>query len=142
MFEIYTTLAISAFLSATLLPLGSEVVLIVYASQYVSPWFGLWLTASIANTLGSLLNWYLGKALLHFQGRRWFPVGPSQLHRAERWFGRYGIWSLLLVWLPVVGDPLCVVAGVLRIPVWRFILLVFLGKAARYAFVLAGLSLI
>ena len=70
----------------------------------------------------------------------WFPLTPAQYETASRYFTRYGLWSLLFAWLPFVGDPLTVVAGVLRVPLARFIVLVAIGKAARYAAVMAGVS--
>jgi membrane protein YqaA with SNARE-associated domain len=103
---------------------------------------GLLLTAaSIGNVLGSLLNWYLGKYLQHFQQRRWFPVKPEQLDKASRWYLKYGKWSLLLSWVPIIGDPLTVIAGVLREPFLPFLLLVTIAKVSRYL-VLAGVTLL
>jgi membrane protein YqaA with SNARE-associated domain len=78
------------------------------------------------------LNWLLGRSLERFRGRRWFPVPNKALDRGQRWFGRFGAWSLLLSWLPVGGDALTLVAGVLRVPFWRFVVLVALGKVGRY----------
>ncbi len=96
----------------------------------------LWLVASTGNTLGAVVNWVLGRFCLHWQDRKWFPVKPDQLARAQAWFGRYGVWSLLMAWLPVVGDPLTFAAGMLRVNAWIFVILVATGKAARYAVVL------
>lgn len=105
------------------------------AKQGYAP-LGLWLAATCGNTLGSCLNWYLGKELLRFQHKRWFPVSPAQLAKAEFHFNRYGSWSLLLAWLPIVGDPLTLVAGTLRVRFGLFLLLVTLGKGVRYAVLL------
>lgn len=129
------TLFLVALASATLLPGGSEVWL---ARLWCSgePALLLWAVASAGNTLGSLVNVGLGRYARHFQGRRWFPVSRHGLERAERWYLRFGEWSLLASWAPVVGDPLTVLAGVLRLPWWRAILLIALAKAARYALVL------
>lgn len=96
----------------------------------------LWLAATLGNTLGSCVNWYLGYEILRFQNRRWFPVSNNSLQRAERHFKRYGYWSLLFAWLPVVGDPLTFVAGMLRMHFGTFLLLVLVGKGLRYAVVL------
>ncbi len=79
------------------------------------------------------MNWVLGRFLLRFQSRRWFPFRPDSLGRAQHWFGRYGVWTLLLSWLPVVGDPLTFVAGVMRVRFALFLLLVAAGKGGRYA---------
>ena len=131
---------IISFLSATLLPGGSEAIVIAQACLG-QPLFALWLVASISNTLGSWVNWALGRYLLHYEGRRWWPVKPEQRLKAERWFQRWGYWSLVFAWLPVVGDPLTLVAGVLRVHWLPFMLLVGLGKALRYAVVLGAAGL-
>jgi membrane protein YqaA with SNARE-associated domain len=89
--------------------------------------------ASAGNVLGAVINWFLGREVRRFAGRRWFPVTPAALQSASKWYHRYGRWSLLASWLPVVGDPLTVVAGVLREPFWSFLVLVTIGKTARYA---------
>lgn len=128
-----------AFLSATILPLGSEGVLLYYANDTTLSVFLLWLFASVGNTLGGLTNWFLGIYLVRFEDRKWFPIKPKSRQKAERFFNRYGVWSLLFTWLPVVGDGIALVAGVLRTPLWYFLPLVFVGKAARYALILWGL---
>jgi membrane protein YqaA with SNARE-associated domain len=89
-----------------------------------------------------LVNWWLGRACLHWRDRRWFPASAGQLARAERWFARWGKWSLLLAWLPLVGDPLTVAAGILRVRPLAFLALVGLGKGVRYAAVLSALDAI
>lgn len=131
----YFSLFITGFIAATLLPASSEVLLLGLAQQGFLP-LGLWLAATCGNTLGSCVNWYLGKELLRFKHKRWFPVSPLQLAKAEQHFKRYGSWSLLLAWLPIVGDPLTLVAGTLRVRFAWFLLLVTLGKGARYAVLL------
>lgn len=88
--------------------------------------------ATIGNVLGSAVNWALGCWIERFRQRRWFPVNEKALDRATRWYQRWGRWSLLLSWAPVVGDALTVVAGVLREPIWSFLLLVTIAKASRY----------
>ena len=134
--ETYLGLFVSAFLAATLLPFSSEVVLAsLYAAQQQDIWL-LWGVATAGNTLGGLLNWALGRWCLHWQDRRWFPFKADQLSRAQGWFDRYGKWSLLMAWLPIVGDPITFVAGILRVRFGIFIVLVGVGKGARYAVVL------
>ena len=132
-------LFLSAFLSATLLPGTSEAALagIVAASQ-VPPSIAI-LVATIGNTAGSCVNWGLGRFFVHFRDRAWFPVSPAQLDRYGSWFRRWGVWSLLLSWLPVVGDPLTVIAGMARTHWLVFTSIVFVAKGARYLFV-AGVT--
>ncbi|MCW4150697.1 MULTISPECIES: YqaA family protein [Halomonadaceae] len=124
-----------ALLSATLLPGGSEVWL---ARQWCQgqPVLALWCVATAGNTLGSLVNVALGRYARRFQDRRWFPASPAQLARAERWYQRVGEASLLLSWLPIIGDPLTVVAGILRLPWWRALAWILVAKGARYALIL------
>ncbi|MFI5409732.1 YqaA family protein [Kaistia sp. UC242_56] len=136
---LYAGLFLAALAAATILPMQSEAVLVGLLLADYSP---IWLltVASIGNVLGSVINWYFGRGIARFQDRRWFPVGPAALARAEAWYRRYGRWSLLLSWAPVVGDPLTVVAGILREPMPVFLLLVTIAKVGRYL-VLAAITL-
>lgn len=135
----YAALFAVAFGAATILPLQSEAMLTGLLLADYSP---LWLVAvaSVGNVLGSTVNWLLGRQVEWFKDRRWFPVKDAQLQRAQRWYQRHGKWSLLLSWVPVVGDPLTVVAGVLREPLPMFLLLVTIAKVGRYV-VLAAVVL-
>ncbi len=128
----YGALFAAAFLSATIFPFQSEAVLFgMLAAEHYSGWL-LILVASLGNILGSVVNWILGRSFSHFEERRWFPVKRKQMARAEAWYRRYGRWTLLLSWVPVVGDPLTIVAGVLREPLPVFVVLVTLAKTGRY----------
>jgi membrane protein YqaA with SNARE-associated domain len=127
-------LFVSALVSATLFPGQSEALLAALIAGSSYPWL-LVAVASLGNTLGSVVNWLLGRGLERFRERRWFPVRPAQLERAQRWYQRFGKWSLLLSWAPVIGDPLTLVAGVLREPFGVFLLLVAVAKTLRYAVV-------
>lgn len=100
----------------------------------------LWVWATAGNTLGAVVNWVLGRYLLHYQDRRWFPFRPDTLGRVQRWFARYGVWSLLFAWAPVVGDALTFVAGLLKVRFSLFLLLTTLGKGGRYAILLGLLQ--
>lgn len=96
----------------------------------------LWLVATFGNVLGSCLNWWLGSQAMRFSDRQWFPVKPQQMAHAEQWFGRFGTPALLFSALPIVGDPLTIVAGVMRMRLPLFVLMVFLAKGGRYAILL------
>ena len=136
---VYAGLFLAALAAATILPMQSEAALVGLLLADYSP-FWLVTVASIGNVLGSVINWYLGRGIAQFQSRRWFPVGPDGLARAENWYRRYGKWSLLLSWMPIVGDPLTVIAGVLREPMPVFLALVTIAKVGRYL-VLAAITL-
>lgn len=131
----YALLAFSAFTSASLLPGSSEFVLAALWYQQYDLWL-LWLVATLANVAGSLLNWWLGSQVSRFRHKRWFPASAQQIERAQQWSHKFGPFALLFSWLPVVGDPLTVVAGILRYPLWQFTLLVFVAKGARYGVLL------
>jgi len=131
----YVGLFAAAFGAATLLPLQSEALLVglIVSDRY---WlWGLLAVATLGNVLGSLVNWWLGRRLERFQDRRWFPVSAKHMATARQHYERYGHWSLLLSWLPVIGDPLTLIAGVMREPPGRFLLIVTVAKGARYAMV-------
>lgn len=127
----YLTLFLTAFAAATILPFYSEVLVLTLLYQGLHPG-GLWLSATLGNTLGSAVNWALGRYLLHFQDRRWFPIKARQLERAQHYFNRFGSWTLLFAWLPVGGDPLTLVAGIMRVNFPLFLMLVAIGKGTRY----------
>ncbi|MBM3564515.1 MAG: DedA family protein [Alphaproteobacteria bacterium] len=126
---------LSAFTSATILPGSSEAVLVAALAGMPGAAASLVAVATAGNVLGSLVNWVMGRFFAGFRDRPWFPVPGPAYDRAVSWYGRYGSWSLLLSWFPVIGDPLTVAAGVLRVHWVRFLVLVALGKLARYAFI-------
>ena len=136
----YLILFLAAFGAATLLPLQSEAVLVGLLALGEHPAWVLVAVASAGNVLGSWVNWLLGLYIEHWRHKPWFPVSESQLERAQRAYHRYGRWSLLLSWTPIIGDPLTLVAGVMREPLWSFMLIVFIAKTARYV-VLAAVTL-
>jgi membrane protein YqaA with SNARE-associated domain len=129
-------LFITAFLAATILPFYSEVVLFVYLQQGLNP-LTLVLAATVGNTLGGAVNWAMGLYIQRFKDRRWFYFSEKQILRAQEWFQRYGVWTLLLAWLPIGGDALTLIAGVMRVRFSIFIILVGLGKAGRYLSIVA-----
>lgn len=128
---IYLSLFFTGLVAATLLPLSSEALLVALLYQEYSPPL-LWLVATSGNTLGSCINWYVGKRCLDWQDKKWFPFKSAQLMRAQHQFKRYGLVSLLFAWVPVIGDPLTFFAGVMRIRFWQFVILVAIGKGLRY----------
>lgn len=136
----YSGLFGAAFLAATIFPAQSEALLVVMIVSQQYPVELLVAVASLGNVLGSVVNWGLGRGVEHYRDRRWFPVSRQNLDRAERWYRRYGKWSLLASWVPIIGDPLTVVAGVLRVPFVTFLVLVTIAKVGRYV-ILAGTTM-
>ncbi|WP_282607282.1 YqaA family protein [Pelagibius sp. Alg239-R121] len=136
-------LFVSAFTSATLLPGSSEAVLIGLLAADGGAWARegpvlLIVVATLGNCLGSVVNWALGRFFSRYRDRKWFPVNEDEFARAEAWYRRWGIWSLTLSWMPLIGDPITLVAGVLRTNFLPFIAIVVFAKAARYAFIAWG----
>lgn len=136
----YGGLFLAAFLAATLIPAQSESVLTGLLLAGSQPAVALVAVASLGNILGSVLNWLIGRGVERFRDRRWFPANASRLERAQAHYHRFGYWSLLLAWAPIIGDPLTLVAGIMREPLWRFVLLVSIGKIGRYAVLAAGVG--
>ena len=128
---LYLTVFASAFLAATFVPFASELAL---AAGIAAGGSLIWLVvaATLGNTLGAVVNWILGRFIELFRDRKWFPADASRLERAQAWFRRYGVWTLLLAWLPILGDALTVVAGLMRIHIVPFLILTGTGKALRY----------
>ena len=134
----YFSLFISAFLAATLLPISSEILLasLVLSGKYDLMW--LWTWATVGNVTGSMINWVLGRYFIRLVDKSELSKSLSQsnIDKAKKMFLKYGTWTLLLTWLPVIGDPLSFVAGVFRVPIFLFIVLVSLGKGVRYFIVI------
>ena len=139
MFELssYFGLFMAALVAATLLPMQSETVLAGMLLSQAYPAVVLLSVATLGNVLGSILNWLLGRSIIRLRHKRWFPASETQLEKAQRFYLKYGYWSLLLSWVPLIGDPLTLIAGVLREPLWRFVLIVTAAKGARYLVVAA-----
>lgn len=125
-------LFLAALAAATVLPAQSEAVLVALLLNSNHSALLLLAVATAGNVLGAVLNWVMGRFLDHFSDRSWFPVSSSTLGKAQLWYGRWGWWSLFGSWLPLVGDPITLAAGVMREPIWRFILIVTLAKGGRY----------
>lgn len=133
----YSGLFMSALVAATVLPAQSEAVLAALVLAGEQPIWALVLVASVGNVLGSVINWLLGRGLVTFRDKPWFPASPAALARAEGHYKRHGRWSLLLSWVPIIGDPITVVAGVLRESIWVFLALVTVAKVGRYVVLVA-----
>lgn len=125
----------ASFLAATIMPFSSEVILYTLLQGQKSREL-LLLAAASGNTLGAAVNWGLGRYLLHYQDRPWFYFKPEQVEKTQHWFQRYGIWSLLFAWLPLGGDVLTFIAGVMRVNFWIFLILVAIGKTSRYVIII------
>ena len=132
---IYLSLFAISFLAATILPFSSELTLagLIATSDYDN--LLLLIVASFGNILGSVLNWALGSYSRNLTTKKWFPFKETQIERSSKWFRKFGKWSLLFAWVPVVGDPLTLVAGILRVKFIDFIILVAIGKVSRYLIV-------
>ena len=127
---------IAAVLSATLIPGVSEAVLVATLVDGNTDPVLLVLAATVGNTGGAALNWLIGRFLGHLPKVSWFPVSQSALEKGSIFFRKYGVWSLLFSWVPFIGDPLTLLAGILKVPFLIFVFLVLIGKGARYIFIL------
>ena len=129
---IYLSLFSISFLAATILPLSSELMLagLIAKSNYDS--LLLLIVASFGNVLGSVFNWTLGFYSRNLTIKKWFPFKDEQIEKSSKWFNKFGRWLLLFAWVPIIGDPLTLAAGLLRIKFIEFIILVTIGKVSRY----------
>jgi len=132
---IYLSLFFISFLAATILPFSSELTLagLISTSNYEN--LLLLVFASFGNVLGSVFNWGLGFYARNLTIKKWFPFKETQIERSSKWFSKFGKWSLLFAWVPIVGDPLTFVAGLLRVRFFDFIILVAIGKVSRYVII-------
>jgi len=127
----YVGLFISSFLAATLLPGSSEIVLSLLLLNHSDPLFAV-CVATFGNVLGSVVNYGVGFRGSYLLFRKWLGYSERDILAAEQRFARYGVLGLLLAWVPVIGDPLTVAAGILKIHFGLFLALVTVGKLARY----------
>lgn len=131
----YLSLLLISFLASTILPLSSELVLANLLNVSGNNSFALIGTASLGNILGSVFNWMLGFYLSKHINKKWFPFKKKQINTASKRFSKFGTWSLMFAWLPIIGDPLTFVAGILKINFLLFLILVTVGKISRYLFI-------
>ena len=129
---IYLSLFVISFLAATILPFSSELTLAGLIATYDYNNLLLLIVASFGNILGSVVNWALGFYSRNLTTKKWFPFKESQIERSSQWFKNFGKWSLLFAWVPIIGDPLTLVAGLLRVRFFDFFILVAIGKVSRY----------
>ena len=129
---IYLSLFVISFLAATILPFSSELTLagLIVTSNYDN--LLLLIVASFGNVLGSVVNWALGFYSRNLSSKKWFPFKETQIEKSSKWFRKFGKFSLLFAWVPVLGDPLTLIAGLLRVKFLDFIILVAIGKVTRY----------
>lgn len=131
----YFILFLSAFAAATLLPLQSEAVLLTLLALDQYSAYVLIGVATLGNVLGSCINWWLGYKFEHYKNKSWFPISEAKLLKAQQTYQRYGFYSLLLSWVPMIGDPITLIAGLLKERFWRFVMIVTLAEGGRYLFV-------
>lgn len=137
----YLLLFICAFGAATLLPLQSEAVLLTFLFEGQHAVWLLIAVASLGNILGSCVNWWLGFKIEHYKDKKWFPVSEQQMFKAQAKYHKYGYWSLLLSWVPIIGDPITLIAGLLKENFARFLMMVSIAKIGRYLFIYLAFSL-
>ena len=129
---LYISLFVVSFMVATIIPLGSEIYFSSLLAMDNNNSLLLLIAASIGNILGSVFNWICGYYAVYFIQKKWFPINQNQINKATNFFLKYGKWSLLLAWAPFIGDPLTFVAGTLRYSFLPFLILISIGKIARY----------
>ena len=137
---IYLSLFTISFLAATVLPFSSELTLagLIATSNYDNSF--LLIVASLGNVLGSVVNWALGFYSRNLTKKKWFPFKDKQIENSSKWFSKFGKWSLLFAWVPIIGDPLTLAAGLLRVKFLEFLILVMIGKISRYIVIFYLLS--
>ena len=137
---IYISLFTVAFMVATIVPFGSEAYFVTLLSMNKYNNLLLIIAASLGNVLGSVFNWVCGYYVNYFIKKPWFPLNNNMIDRGDNMFKKYGKWSLLLSWVPFIGDPITFVAGTLRYSLLPFIILVSIGKVGRYLLLYISLS--
>ena len=137
---IYLSLFVISFLAATILPLSSELTLagLMATSSYDN--LLLLIVATLGNILGSVANWILGFYSRNLSKKKWFPFKDEQIEKSSKWFNKFGRWSLFFAWVPIIGDPLTLAAGLLKVKFVEFLILVTIGKVSRYLVIFYLLS--
>jgi membrane protein YqaA with SNARE-associated domain len=127
-----TILFSSSLIAATIFPAQSELILAALLVAGNHNHLLLLLIATLGNVLGSLINWFLGAYFMKFQDRKWFPIKSCKIEKYTEIYRKRGAWLLLFAWIPIIGDPITLIAGMSRVNIWLFLLLVAIGKAGRY----------
>jgi len=138
----YISIFFLSFFAATIIPFSSEVGLVSYMALGKFNNELLLIFASLGNILGSCINYILGLFIINFKTKSWFPFKDNQIIKATDWFNRFGVYSLFFAFLPIVGDPLTLVAGIFRVSFLKFIIFISLGKILRYLLIFYGVSLL
>ena len=136
----YFGLFAAALAAGSILPVPSEAALVALILTSDDPVWIAVAVATVGNVTGSVINWFLGRAIERLRGTRWFPASDASIERAGRWYHKYGRWSLLLSFIPIIGDPLTIVAGVMKERLLFFMIVVTFAKFGRYL-VVAALTL-
>ena len=129
-------LFLSSFLAATIFPAQSELVLASLNIADNHDKFLLVVIATTGNVLGALVNWFIGYYLIKFKNKKWFPIQKRKIDKYSRFYQKWGVWSLLLAWMPIIGDPLTIIAGIFKTNIWLFLTLVTIGKLSRYLLII------
>jgi len=136
----YVGLFLAAMAAGSILPVPSEAALVAMILISNDPVWAIVAVATVGNVAGSVINWFMGRGIERLRGTRWFPASEASIERAGRWYHKYGRWSLLLSFVPIIGDPLTIIAGVLKESLWFFMIVVTIAKLGRYL-VVASLAL-
>jgi membrane protein YqaA with SNARE-associated domain len=129
-------LFLSSFLAATIFPAQSELVLASLNIADNHDKFLLVVIATTGNVLGALVNWFIGYYLIKFKNKKWFPIQKRKIDKYSRFYQKWGVWSILLAWMPIIGDPLTIIAGIFRTNIWLFLTLVTISKLSRYLLII------
>lgn len=133
----YVGLFLAALAAGSILPVPSEAALVAVILTSDDPVWIAVAVATVGNVTGSVINWFLGRGIERLRGTRWFPASEASIERAGRWYHKYGRLSLLLSFIPIIGDPLTIIAGVLKESLWFFMIVVTIAKLGRYVAVAA-----
>lgn len=129
-------LFLSSFLAATILPTQSELLLAALNIANKHDKLLLVAIATIGNVLGAVVNWFIGYYLIKFKDKKWFPIKKNQIDKYSKYYQKWGVWLLILAWVPIIGDPLTVIAGIFKTNIWLFLILVTIGKLSRYLLII------